>query len=64
MYSKLFQLLLLIELNWTYSLTLLGLSIDECVRIKKTKTKTFIDGLGHRGSVTDREGNEAVYEYP
>lgn len=27
------------------SLTLLGLSIGECVRIKEVKTKIFIDGL-------------------
>lgn len=38
-----------------HSLTLLGLSIGECSRIKETKT--FIDGLGHRGleTVTERE---------
>lgn len=48
-----------------HSLTLLGLSIGECVRIKEAKTKTFIDGLGSQGiGETDREGTETVYEYP
>lgn len=38
-------------------LTLLGLSMIECVRIKEAKTKTCMDGLGHRGSErpTERE---------
>lgn len=38
-------------------LTLLGLSMSESVRIKEAKTKTFMDGLGHRGSErpTERE---------
>lgn len=32
-------------------------SLNECVRIKEAKTKTFMDGLGHKGSErpTERE---------
>lgn len=60
MYSQVFQLLLLVDLNWSWLsfnyilhpgvLWPCWVSPLGCVRTKEVKRKTFIDGLVHRGS--------------